>query len=90
MAPSPSGKGDVDGWSTKNKPFIGEGPLSDDLDTPWCGRGDLNPHDLHRWNLNPVRLPIPPRPPLQLPERLFRPVRDRFLAQRRSAIQTGR
>src|SRR3954470_18513514 len=28
----------------------------------WCGRGDLNPHDLHRWNLNPVRLPIPPRP----------------------------
>src|SRR5579875_1048894 len=29
----------------------------------WCGRGDLNPHDLHRWNLNPVRLPIPPRPP---------------------------
>jgi hypothetical protein len=22
----------------------------------------LNPHDLHRWNLNPVRLPIPPRP----------------------------
>src|SRR4029077_9060618 len=31
---------------------------------PWCGRGDSNPHDLHRWNLNPVRLPIPPRPPL--------------------------
>ena len=28
----------------------------------WCGRGDLNPHDFHRWNLNPVRLPIPPRP----------------------------
>jgi hypothetical protein len=24
----------------------------------------LNPHDFHRWNLNPVRLPIPPRPPL--------------------------
>src|SRR5207237_410705 len=35
----------------------------------------------HRWNLNPVRLPIPPRPPLTLPERLFRPVRDRNLAQ---------
>ena len=33
-------------------------------DTPWCGRGDLNPHDFHRWNLNPVRLPIPPRPRL--------------------------
>ena len=28
----------------------------------WCGRRDLNPHDLRRWNLNPVRLPIPPRP----------------------------
>jgi hypothetical protein len=28
----------------------------------WCGRRDLNPHNLHRWNLNPVRLPIPPRP----------------------------
>src|ERR1700730_3255822 len=39
----------------------------------WCGRGDLNPHDFHRWNLNPVRLPIPPRPPLPLPERLSDP-----------------
>ena len=28
----------------------------------WCGRRDLNPHDLRRWNLNPVRLPVPPRP----------------------------
>src|SRR6185437_12433612 len=28
----------------------------------WCGRGDSNPHDLHRWNLNPVRLPVSPRP----------------------------
>src|SRR5271165_4629766 len=28
----------------------------------WCGRRDSNPHDLRRWNLNPVRLPIPPRP----------------------------
>ena len=29
----------------------------------WCGRRDSNPHDFRRWNLNPVRLPIPPRPP---------------------------
>jgi hypothetical protein len=29
----------------------------------WCGRRDLNPHGRSRWNLNPVRLPIPPRPP---------------------------
>ncbi len=29
----------------------------------WCGRRDSNPHDLRRWNLNPVRLPVPPRPP---------------------------
>ena len=26
----------------------------------WCERGDSNPHGLPRWNLNPVRLPIPP------------------------------
>ena len=30
--------------------------------TYWCGRRDLNPHDFRRWNLNPVRLPVPPRP----------------------------
>src|SRR5262245_42790461 len=29
----------------------------------WCGRRDSNPHDLRHWNLNPARLPIPPRPP---------------------------
>ncbi len=28
----------------------------------WCGRRDLNPHDLRHWNLNPARLPVPPRP----------------------------
>ena len=53
--------------------------VRNNLVTPWCGRGDLNPHDLHRWNLNPVRLPIPPRPPPQLPKRLVRPVRDAVL-----------
>ena len=28
----------------------------------WCGRRDSNSHTLRRWNLNPVRLPISPRP----------------------------
>ena len=28
----------------------------------WCGRQDSNLHTLRRWNLNPVRLPIPPLP----------------------------
>src|SRR3990167_2520758 len=28
----------------------------------WCGRRDSNSHALRRWNLNPVCLPIPPRP----------------------------
>jgi hypothetical protein len=45
----------------KHSYSLGDGPAS----LPrWCGRRDLNPHDFHRWNLNPVRLPIPPRPPL--------------------------
>ena len=26
----------------------------------WCEGRDSNPHSLRRWNLNPVRLPIPP------------------------------
>src|SRR5689334_12694993 len=30
----------------------------------WCGRRDLNPHDFRHWNLNPARLPVPPRPRL--------------------------
>src|SRR5256714_9656194 len=29
----------------------------------WCGRRDLTPHDFRHWNLNPARLPVPPRPP---------------------------
>src|SRR5262249_60927582 len=28
----------------------------------WCGRRDLNPHDSRHGNLNPARLPVPPRP----------------------------
>src|SRR5664279_770891 len=28
----------------------------------WCGRRDSNPHDFRHGNLNPARLPVPPRP----------------------------
>src|SRR5688500_8035648 len=28
----------------------------------WCGRRDSNPHIFRYWNLNPARLPVPPRP----------------------------
>ena len=31
-------------------------------DEHWCGRRDSNPHNFRHWNLNPARLPIPPRP----------------------------
>src|SRR5271154_7162369 len=31
-------------------------------DKHWCGRRDSNPHNFRHWNLNPARLPIPPRP----------------------------
>lgn len=27
----------------------------------WCERRDSNPHGLLHWNLNPARLPVPPR-----------------------------
>src|SRR5262249_6409865 len=37
----------------------GFAPLSDPA---WCGRRDLNPHVLRHGNLNPARLPVPPRP----------------------------
>ena len=32
------------------------------LMSAWCGRRDSNPHNFRHWNLNPARLPIPPRP----------------------------
>ena len=32
------------------------------LSCKWCGRRDLNSYALRHWNLNPARLPIPPRP----------------------------
>src|SRR6266481_2886907 len=39
----------------------------------WCGRRDSNPHNFRHWNLNPARLPVPPRPliatyPAAMPE----------------------
>src|SRR5262245_66303596 len=37
-------------------------PLRSRLPSYWCGRRDSNPHDFRHWNLNPARLPIPPRP----------------------------
>lgn len=35
------------------------------LNAYWCGRGDSNSHGGTRWCLKPVRLPIPPRPPVE-------------------------
>src|SRR5216684_2392580 len=32
----------------------------------WCGRRDSNPHNFRHWNLNPARLPVPPRPLIAL------------------------
>ncbi len=34
------------------------------LNLKWWGRRDSNSYTLRRWNLNPVRLPISPRPHL--------------------------
>src|SRR5689334_12504312 len=41
---------------TGGRPHFALSPLA------WCGRRDLNPHDFRHGNLNPARLPIPPRP----------------------------
>ena len=35
----------------------------------WCARRDSNPHIFRYWNLNPARLPIPPRPRASAPRR---------------------
>ena len=47
----------------------------------WCGRRDLNPHDLRRSDLNRVRLPVPPRPHIILTPQEPSPLR---LAGKRS------
>ena len=56
----------------------------------WCGRRDLNPHDLRHWNLNPARLPVPPRPltghrsgDAELKDRQMNAPRDRLKSGRR-------
>src|ERR1700722_422582 len=49
----------------------------------WCGRRDLNPHDFRHWNLNPARLPIPPRP-------LWAALDASRTAERRGLYQAGR
>ena len=36
--------------------------LASEVQWNWCGRRDSNPHIFRYWNLNPARLPIPPRP----------------------------
>ena len=37
----------------------------------------MNPHDLRHWNLNPARLPIPPRPQRFIHSLYVRPDRHR-------------
>ena len=44
----------------------------------WCGRRDSNSHALRRWNLNPVCLPIPPRPRIKLSNKNARLLAWRF------------
>ena len=41
-------------------------PISSYSNIDWWGRRDSNSHTSRRWNLNPVRLPIPPRPHVSL------------------------
>ena len=55
----------------------------------WCGERDSNSHALRRWNLNPVRLPIPPSPhtPRQAKRRALY---TRRLASRRAGIDARR
>src|SRR6266478_7360520 len=36
--------------------------LQANAESAWCGRRDSNPHNFRHWNLNPARLPVPPRP----------------------------
>ena len=54
----------------------------------WCGRRDLNPHELLHWNLKPARLPIPPRPHIKL-VLFFASVRLRIGNRASSAVCTN-
>ena len=54
----------------------------------WCGRRDSNSHTFRRWNLNPVCLPIPPRPrfkPLKQRRRIFKSGAFRIWGGRRGS-----
>ena len=52
----------------------------------WCGRRDLNPHELLHWNLKPARLPIPPRPHIKLNASSFNSLRPRIVSRASSAV----
>ncbi|BAR62808.1 hypothetical protein NK6_9671 [Bradyrhizobium diazoefficiens] len=43
---------------TKRGPSV----IRANAESAWCGRRDSNPHNFRHWNLNPARLPVPPRP----------------------------
>ena len=43
-------------------PYCSAAVLRYNLTEAWCGRRDSNSYSLRRWNLNPVCLPISPRP----------------------------
>src|SRR6516165_12747948 len=48
----------------------------------WCGRRDSNPHDFRHGNLNPARLPIPPRPQRAISRTILVPQFRQGLTQR--------
>ena len=60
---------DYDAQQKRLKEFLDQKKQLNDslfLFNQWWGRRDSNSHTLRRWNLNPVRLPIPPRPQIWL------------------------
>ena len=52
----------------------------------WCGRRDSNSYTLRHRNLNPARLPIPPRP--QLLNRHIRVCSEKMVTRRRFELRT--
>src|SRR5690554_1790848 len=56
----------------------------------WCERRDSNSHGLPRWNLNPVRLPIPPLSRIRhCTEKLFRRTDMRKTNKGKSGVDEG-
>ena len=70
LFPAPSFPG-----SRQNRRFPQKNP---EQQFTWCGRRDSNSHALRRWNLNPVCLPIPPRPRISFSNKNARPGAWRF------------